>query len=265
MEAWMGKQMYSQFVSDMPVTTDKEKTWSWMRKSDLKITTEALICAAQEQAIRTNYIKYNIDKTADSPTCRLCKERGETVSHIVSECKKLAQTDYKRRHDNVAKMIHWRLCEKFMLEKPDQWYEHSPETVSENTTHKLLWDMNIQCDHTIEARRPDIVIIDKVEKSAIIVDGAIPGDKRIYDKEKEKIEKYQDIKREIQRLWSLRKVSVVPVIVGALGSVTQFQEIYGPNRNRVRDPFCAKNHTIRDSQDIEESIRVLSRNRTRNL
>ena len=220
MEAWMGKQMYSQFVSDMPVTTDKEKTWSWMRKSDLKITTEALICAAQEQAIRTNYIKYNIDKTADSPTCRLCKERGETVSHIVSECKKLAQTDYKRRHDNVAKMIHWRLCEKFMLEKPDQWYEHSPETVSENTTHKLLWDMNIQCDHTIEARRPDIVIIDKVEKSAIIVDVAIPGDKRIYDKEKEKIEKYQDIKREIQRLWSLRKVSVVPVIVGALGSVT---------------------------------------------
>ena len=67
---------------------------------------------------------------------------------------------------------------------------------------------------------PDIVIIDKVKKSAIIVDVAIPGDKRIYDKEKEKIDKYQDIKREIQMLWSLRTVSVVPVIVGALGSVT---------------------------------------------
>ena len=38
-----------------------------MRQSDLKITTEALICAAQEQAIRTNHIKYNIDKIADSP------------------------------------------------------------------------------------------------------------------------------------------------------------------------------------------------------
>ena len=92
-----------------------------------------MVCAAQEQAIRMNHIKYNIDKTADSPTCRLYKERGETVSHIVSECKKLAQTDYKRRHDNVAKMIHWKLCEKFMLERSYQWYEHSPETVSENT------------------------------------------------------------------------------------------------------------------------------------
>ena len=38
-------------------------------------TTEALICAAQEQTIRTNHIKYNIDKTADSSTCRLCKAK----------------------------------------------------------------------------------------------------------------------------------------------------------------------------------------------
>ena len=57
--------------------------------------------------------------------------------------------------------------------------------------------MNIQCDHTIEARRPDIVIIDRVEKSAIPIDAAIAGDKRINEKGKEKIEKYQDIKREI--------------------------------------------------------------------
>ena len=76
------------------------------------------------------------------------------------------------------------------MKKTDQRYEHSTETVSEITTHKLLWDMNIQCDHSIEARMPDIVIIDKVKKSAIIVDVAIPGDKRIYDKEKEKIDKY---------------------------------------------------------------------------
>ena len=46
--------------------------------------------------------------------------------------------------------------------------------------------MNIQCDHTIEARRPDVVIIDKVEKSAIIIDVAILGDKRIYEKRERK-------------------------------------------------------------------------------
>ena len=74
---------------------DKKKMWRWFQKSDLKVETEALICAAQEKAIRTNYIKFNIDKTAESPLCRMCGEKGESIGHIVSECEKLAQREYK--------------------------------------------------------------------------------------------------------------------------------------------------------------------------
>ena len=36
----------------------------------------------------------------------MCGETGETISHIVSECLKLAQTRYKRRNDNAARMFH---------------------------------------------------------------------------------------------------------------------------------------------------------------
>ena len=61
-----------------------------MIKSDLKGCTEALICVAQEQSIRTNYIKYNIDKTAN---CKMGGTRNETISHVVSECGKLAQKE----------------------------------------------------------------------------------------------------------------------------------------------------------------------------
>ena len=35
------------------------------------------------------------------------------------------------------------------------------------------------------------------------------------------MEKYQDLKREIGRLWKLEIVEVVPVVIGALGSVTK--------------------------------------------
>ena len=51
-------------------------------------------------------------------------EKGESVNHIVCECKKLAQREYKQRHDNVTKVVHWELCEKYHLEKKDKWYEH---------------------------------------------------------------------------------------------------------------------------------------------
>ena len=93
---WIAKKMHGQFARDME-DKDKNNTWRWMTKSDLKRCTEALICSAQEQPIRTNYIKYNIEKTAESPLCRMCGTRNETISHIVSECGKLAQKEYKAR------------------------------------------------------------------------------------------------------------------------------------------------------------------------
>ena len=51
------------------------------------------------------------------------------------------------------------------------------------------------------------------------MDIASPGDHRVYEKEGEKIEKYQDLKREIGRLWGIRHLQVIPVVVGALGVV----------------------------------------------
>jgi len=86
---------------------------------------------------------------------------------------------------------------------------------------KLLWDINIQCDNVIEARRPDIVVINKKEKLCTIIDISVPADERVWEKEREKVEKYQDLKREIARLWRMRKVQVVPIVIGALGSVTK--------------------------------------------
>ena len=107
------KRLHGQFVREIPEMKHVEESWSWLRKGDLKIQTEALIWAGQEQALRTNYVKYHIDKTVESPLCRLCDEKGESVSHIVCECKKLSQRKYKQRHDNVAKVFHWKLCEKY--------------------------------------------------------------------------------------------------------------------------------------------------------
>ncbi|CAH3141396.1 unnamed protein product [Porites lobata] len=64
-----------------------------------------MIFAAQEQALRTNYVKFNIDSIApsmDSPLCRLCGQKGETINHIISKYNCLAQKEYKRRHDCQA-------------------------------------------------------------------------------------------------------------------------------------------------------------------
>ena len=86
---------------------------------------------------------------------------------------------------------------------------------------KVLRDINVQSDSVIEAKRPDIVPTDKKERKEIIIVIAVPADVRVGKKEREKVEKYQDLKRDIGRLWRLKMVEVVPIVIGALGSVTK--------------------------------------------
>ena len=66
------------------------------KNGGLKGCTELLIRAAHDQALRTNCFKHHVHNTAESPLCRLCGGKRKTVSHIVSECKMLAQRGYKR-------------------------------------------------------------------------------------------------------------------------------------------------------------------------
>ena len=81
-----------------------------------------------------------------------------------------------------------------------------------------MWGFSIQTGHVIEARRPDLVVVDKKRRTCKIIDSAIPGDNRIEVEEKEKIEKYQDVRRELEKIWNVR-VKITPLVVGSLGSI----------------------------------------------
>ena len=77
-----------------------------------------------------------------------------------------------------------------------------------------MWDFCIQTDHVIEARKPDLFVVDKKERSCKIIDFVIPGDSRIEEKEKDKIEKHQELGREFQKIWNV-KVKIIPLVVGS--------------------------------------------------
>ena len=82
----------------------------------------------------------------------------------------------------------------------------------------MLWDFRIQTGHQIEHNRPDVVVLDKIERSCYVIDITCPFDTRVLEKEQEKMQKYQELKREIRKIWSCRKVIVVPIVIGALGT-----------------------------------------------
>ena len=101
---------------------------------------------------------------------------------------KTSTNEYKRRHGSV----HWQFCEKLGFNRARLWYEHEP----------------------------DIVVVDKVKKEIMIIDVAIPTDTKVCDKKQEKIEKYILLNTEIARLWQMKKVVVILILVGALETIT---------------------------------------------
>ena len=108
--------------------------------------------AAQNIQIKINYVKGKIDKTQQNTRCRLCIDRDEIINHIISECRKLAQKEYKSRHEWVGKMvINWELCMKLKFYHTNKRYMYNPSSVLGNEMRSYPCDFEIQMDYLISA------------------------------------------------------------------------------------------------------------------
>uniref|UniRef100_A0A087YQ23 Uncharacterized protein n=1 Tax=Poecilia formosa TaxID=48698 RepID=A0A087YQ23_POEFO len=130
----------------------------------------------------------------------------------------LAGKAYMERHNQVVGIVYRNICAEYGLEAPrSKW--GTPPKVVENDRAKILWDFQIQTDKMVMANQPDIVVVDKQQRKAVVVDVAIPSDYNIRKKEHEKLEKYQGLREELEKAWKV-KTTVVPVVIRALWAVT---------------------------------------------
>ena len=132
-------------------------TRTWLRKRNLKRETKSLAITAQNNALKTNYVKVKIDNTSQNIKCRLCGDRDETVNHIIKECSKLAQKEFKTRHNWVGKAIHREQCKRLKFDHTNKGLMHKLESLRENETHIIFRNFEIQMDHLILDRKSDIV------------------------------------------------------------------------------------------------------------
>ena len=89
-----------------------------------------------------------------------------------------------------------------------------------NEMHKMLWDFEVQTDHLILVRWPDLVLFNKKKRTCHLVVLVIPEDHWVKLEESKKIDKYFDLARELKKLWNM--VTMVPI--GTLGIVPKSLE-----------------------------------------
>jgi hypothetical protein len=129
----------------------------------------------------------------------------------------LAQSEYKKRHDIFAKIIHMNLAVKFNLLKDTQpHYIYKPESCFENDNYKLYFDRTVLTDIHIQHNRTN-----KQQKQAYLLDIAVPNSHNITQTYNTKINKYLELSVAMRNLWYLEKNSILPFIISAIGIVPQ--------------------------------------------
>ena len=103
--------------------------------------------------------------------------------------------------------------------KPVQLHEPAPITPHEE--YIIYYDKCIPLGRFVEsgAVKPDIVIWDTKSKTAQIVEVTVPNDFGLNRAEREKNNKYQDLKNDLRNTWGLKNIELIPVVVGTTGLV----------------------------------------------
>ena len=81
--------------------------------------------------------------------------------------------------------------------------------------------MTVYTDKKLNHNRPDITLVRKDTQEWTLIDIAVPADQNIISTEEEKVDRYQDLAFEIKRIHRASKVTVIPIVIGTLGTVSR--------------------------------------------
>ncbi|HEY6435395.1 MAG TPA: hypothetical protein VIY47_02315, partial [Ignavibacteriaceae bacterium] len=220
---WKQKSLHGRFANSLS-NADRSST-NWLENGLLYAETEGFMFAIQDQVIATkNYKKFIEKLNIENDKCRICNRESETIHHITSGCSLLSNTEYLHRHNLSAKIVHQFLAQRYkLITTDDPYYKYEPQPVLENESIKIYWDRPVITDRTILANRPDIIIIDKSNKTAKLIDLAHPNDHNLNTSFSNKITKYKDLAEEIKIMWQMNSVEIIPIVISANGLVHQKQ------------------------------------------
>ena len=142
------------------------------------------------------------------------------MQHLLSGCKKLAGTEYLKRHDNTLKVLTVKgTSESGLLPENVKWYREKWERwkVLESDGKKLYWDWKHRMRNSCTARRPDLTLEDTEKKMILLVDMACQNEKNKDEKIEEKVRKCQQLCFDLGERRQCYTIKFLPFILGCLG------------------------------------------------
>ncbi|XP_044757776.1 uncharacterized protein LOC123315935 [Coccinella septempunctata] len=223
-EEWKAKVLHGRYPNNLENNNvNKKESLTYLKAGYLFPETEGRLLAIQDQVVPTrSYLKNIAGQQLTSDLCRKCKQGREHIQHVTSGCSILAPREYTDRHNQMAKVYHQAMALKLKLIKTKRKnHLYLPENVLENEEFKLYWDTTMVTDRPVANNRPDIVLLNKREKSCVIIDITVPSDDNISRAYTEKLTKYFDLSFELKEMYRLKKISIIPLVMSVNGLVEE--------------------------------------------
>ena len=122
------------------------------------------------------YEKCKLQQHLDDLNCRMCSQKQETDTHIMSACPKIAQSLYTARHDKMRPYCHYLLSTYGFKEESDHkrpWYQQrSPMPVIANSLAKLNWNIEFYMEkkrRKTTQKKVEISVMDKEKKTWLLI------------------------------------------------------------------------------------------------
>ena len=93
--------------------------------------------------------------------------------------------------------------------------------MSHTSTQEIWWNHPVTTVNKVKYNRPDIIIWDKEEKQCSVIDICTPLDFNVSNRQVTKIDKYMLLVSELQQLHPGYSYQIVPIVVGALGTISK--------------------------------------------
>ena len=116
--------------------TNRE-SYLWLCEGRLRLQTEALILAAQDD-VHTRLYQNRILRYSSLLMCRECGKAMETVKHILNMCEPKGFSHYNERHDRAMLIVLWRLLKEYRFKQEEPSYKLEAKPVCENRSVKIL-------------------------------------------------------------------------------------------------------------------------------
>ena len=149
-----------------------------------------------------------------------------SVEHLATSCGRLLSFDYKRRHNEIVRCIHFMVAKKYGLSKNRRLKNYKVENVISNERVRIKSDVPIITDNRIEHNKPDLMVHDLKTKQITLIEVGVTNKRIIPTTEVTKGRKYEFLAWELKLMYPGTNVTLIPVVITWDGLVTKHFKRY---------------------------------------